>query len=87
MKMAGIHHVAYRCNDTQETIDFYKKHLNMDLILAISEDRVPSTKAPDPYMHIFWMQAQGMFWRSLNCLTLHQWGATKTRQTGCNTSH
>ena len=25
----------------------------MDFILAISEDKVPSTKEPDPYMHIF----------------------------------
>jgi len=25
----------------------------MDLVLAIAEDEVPSTKAPDPYMHIF----------------------------------
>ena len=25
----------------------------MDFLLAISEDRVPSTKEPDPYMHVF----------------------------------
>jgi lactoylglutathione lyase len=25
----------------------------MDFVLAIAEDLVPSTKAPDPYMHIF----------------------------------
>jgi lactoylglutathione lyase len=25
----------------------------MDFVLAIAEDQVPSTKAPDPYMHIF----------------------------------
>ena len=25
----------------------------MDLVLAIAENEVPSTKAPDPYMHIF----------------------------------
>jgi len=25
----------------------------MDFKLAIAEDRVPSTKAPDPYMHVF----------------------------------
>ena len=25
----------------------------MDFVLAIAEDRVPSTHAPDPYMHIF----------------------------------
>lgn len=48
-----IHHVAYRCKDAKETVAFYRDYLNMDLILAIAEDKVPSTKAPDPYMHIF----------------------------------
>lgn len=48
-----IHHVAYRCRDAKETVDFYKKYLNMDLLVAISEDKVPSTKEPDPYMHVF----------------------------------
>ncbi|MDH5415580.1 MAG: VOC family protein [Flavobacteriaceae bacterium] len=48
-----IHHVAYRCNDAKETADWYKDHLNMDLTVSISEDKVPSTKEPDPYMHIF----------------------------------
>ncbi|MBH9551233.1 VOC family protein [Inhella gelatinilytica] len=51
--LQGIHHVAYRCRDAKETVEFYKQALDMDLILAISEDHVPSTKAPDPYMHIF----------------------------------
>lgn len=53
MLVKGFHHVAYRCKNTRETIDFYKNALGMDLMLAISEDRVPSTKEPDPYMHIF----------------------------------
>ncbi|WP_299980401.1 VOC family protein [uncultured Pseudoteredinibacter sp.] len=48
-----IHHVAYRCKDAKETVEFYRGVLNMDFILAISEDRVPSTKEPDPYMHLF----------------------------------
>ncbi len=51
--LQGIHHAAYRCRDAQETVAFYKQALDMELLLAISEDRVPSTKAPDPYMHIF----------------------------------
>jgi len=53
MKIEKIHHVAYRCKDAKATVEFYKNVLNMDLIGAIAEDRVPSTKAPDPYMHIF----------------------------------
>jgi len=54
-----IHHVAYRCKDARDTVAFYKKVLNMDLVLAIAEDQVPSTKAPDPYMHIFLDAGQG----------------------------
>ncbi|MEY3888236.1 MAG: Metallothiol transferase FosB, partial [Pseudomonadota bacterium] len=44
---------AYRCKDAKETVEWYAKNLNMDFVLAIAEDLVPSTKAPDPYMHIF----------------------------------
>ena len=51
--LQGIHHVAYRCNDAKETVKFYQKNLNMDFQLAISEDKVPSTGEPDPYMHLF----------------------------------
>ena len=53
MDIRKIHHVAYRCNDAKETVAFYQRVLNMDLVLAIAEDQVPSTKAPDPYMHVF----------------------------------
>lgn len=52
-KIEQIHHVAYRCKDAKETVEWYKKHLNMDFILAFAEDHVPSTHAFDPYMHIF----------------------------------
>ncbi|HOA95743.1 MAG TPA: VOC family protein [Quisquiliibacterium sp.] len=53
MKIQQIHHVAYRCRDAKETVEWYRTHLNMDFVLAIAEDRVPSTHAPDPYMHLF----------------------------------
>jgi len=53
MKVEKIHHVAYRCKDAKETVEWYTKNLNMDFVLAIAEDQVPSTKAPDPYMHVF----------------------------------
>ena len=48
-----IHHVAYRCIDAKETATFYKKYLNMELLVCIAEDKVPSTKEPNPYMHLF----------------------------------
>lgn len=53
IKIDRIHHVAYRCIDAKETAHWYKEKLNMDLVLSIAENEVPSTKASDPYMHIF----------------------------------
>jgi lactoylglutathione lyase len=53
MLIKKIHHVAYRCINAKETVEWYAKHLDMGFVLAIAEDEVPSTKAPDPYMHVF----------------------------------
>lgn len=51
--LKGVHHVAYRCKDAKQTVEFYRDVLGMDFQLAIAEDHVPSTGAYDPYMHIF----------------------------------
>ncbi len=59
MQIDCIHHVAYRCNDAKETVEWYGKMLGMDYLLAFAEDRVPSTKEPDPYMHIFLKAGDG----------------------------
>ena len=53
VELKRIHHVAYRCLDAKETVTFYQKTLNMGFVLAIAENEVPSTKEPDPYMHVF----------------------------------
>ena len=53
MKTVGIHHVAYRCKDAKETVLWYREVLKMEFVLAIAENQVPSTKEPDPYMHVF----------------------------------
>ena len=53
MLVQKVHHVAYRCKDAKETVEWYEKHLGMRFVLAIAENEVPSTKAPDPYMHVF----------------------------------
>jgi catechol 2,3-dioxygenase-like lactoylglutathione lyase family enzyme len=53
MKIKRIHHVAYRCKNAKETVEFYQRVMGMDFQLAIAEDEVPSTKEPDPYMHVF----------------------------------
>jgi catechol 2,3-dioxygenase-like lactoylglutathione lyase family enzyme len=51
--LRGIHHVAYRCRDAKETVEFYLDVLGMEFQLAIAENEVPSTGEPDPYMHVF----------------------------------
>jgi catechol 2,3-dioxygenase-like lactoylglutathione lyase family enzyme len=53
MKVEKIHHVAYRCRDAKETVLWYRRMLNMDFVLAIAEDEVPSTGEHEPYMHVF----------------------------------
>lgn len=53
LSLGGVHHVAYRCNDAKETVEFYQRILDMDFVLAIAENEVPSTQEPDPYMHVF----------------------------------
>jgi len=53
MQIQRVHHVAYRCIDAKATVEWYGKHLDMAFVLAIAENQVPSTKAPDPYMHVF----------------------------------
>lgn len=59
MKINRIHHVAYRCRNAKETVAFYQDLLDMEFLLAIAEDKVPSTQAPDPYMHVFLDAGQG----------------------------
>ena len=51
--LSGIHHVAYRCRDAAETVEWYGRVLGMAYTTAFAEDHVPSTGAYDPYMHIF----------------------------------
>lgn len=51
--LSRIHHVAYRCKDAKETVEFYQRILGMDYVTAFAEDHVPSTGAYDPYMHVF----------------------------------
>ncbi len=53
MLVRKVHHVAYRCANAKQTVEWYGKYLGMKFVLAIAENQVPSTKAPDPYMHIF----------------------------------
>lgn len=48
-----IHHVAYRCRDAKQTVEWYERVLGMTYTTAFAEDHVPSTGEYDPYMHVF----------------------------------
>lgn len=85
MKIDRIHHVAYRCIDAKQTVEWYEKHLNMNFVLAIAEDLVPSTKELDPYMHVFLDAGQGNVLAFLSCQRNQKWGMIKTPRLGFNT--
>jgi glyoxylase I family protein len=51
--LMGFHHVAYRCRDAKQTVEFYRDVFGMDYTTAFAEDHVPSTGEYDPYMHVF----------------------------------
>jgi len=56
-----LHHVAYRCRDAAETVEFYSKVIGLKFAHAITNDHVPSTKAYSPHIHIFFEMADGSF--------------------------
>ena len=51
MNLHGFHHVAYRCNDARETVDFYREHRGMAFQYGFAEDPVPSTGGYNNYVH------------------------------------
>jgi len=52
-QLTRIHHVAYRCRDAAQTVEWYGRVLGMAYTTAFAEDTVPSTGEDDPYMHVF----------------------------------
>jgi catechol 2,3-dioxygenase-like lactoylglutathione lyase family enzyme len=61
MDIKSLHHVAYRCKDAQQTVDFYSKVLGLEYAMAVAEDRVPSTGEHSPYMHVFFRMDDGSY--------------------------
>ena len=61
MDIKSLHHVAYRCKDAKQTVDFYTKVLGLEYAMALAEDRVPSTGEHSPYMHIFFRMHDGSY--------------------------
>jgi glyoxylase I family protein len=54
-----LHHVAYRCKDAAETTEFYTNALGLKFSHAIVQDRVPSTQAWNPHIHVFFEMEDG----------------------------
>lgn len=56
-----LHHVAYRCRDARETVDFYTRLVGMPFVHAIMNERVPSLQEPCPHIHIFFEMEDGSY--------------------------
>jgi len=54
-----LSHLAYVTPDAEGTVDFYTRVMRMELVLAVMDDKVPSTGAPFPYLHIFFRLGDG----------------------------
>lgn len=55
----GLHHLAYRCRDAEETRAFYEDLLGLPLVHVITSDIVPSTGEHCPYVHVFFRMDDG----------------------------
>lgn len=61
MIVRKLHHVAYRCRDARETVDFYTRVLGLRYAHAVRNDRVPSTQEFYPHLHVFFEMDDGSY--------------------------
>ena len=59
--LQGLHHVAYRCRDAAETVDFYTRVLGLPFAHALSNDTVASIGEYSPHIHIFFEMHDGSY--------------------------
>ncbi|KCZ86162.1 glyoxalase/bleomycin resistance protein/dioxygenase superfamily protein 9 [Hyphomonas adhaerens MHS-3] len=57
----NANHTAYRCRDAEQTRWFYEDVLGLPLRIAFSEENVPGTNEPTPFMHLFFQLGNGDF--------------------------
>ena len=55
----GLHHVAYRCRDAEETRRFYEDLLGLPLVHVVRADNVGSTGEHCPFVHLFFEMTDG----------------------------
>jgi len=56
-----FNHVAFRCNDAKETVDFYTKAVGLSFDHAVTNDVVPSVQMYCPHIHIFFGLEDGSY--------------------------
>ncbi|MCW2570881.1 MAG: glyoxalase/bleomycin resistance protein/dioxygenase [Frankiales bacterium] len=54
-----LNHLAYVTPDAEKTVEFYTQVLGLEFVLAVIDDKVPSTGEPFPYFHIFFRLGDG----------------------------
>jgi len=57
----GVHHTAFRCRDTEQTIWFYKDVLGLVDHTGIVLEEVTGTGEHDPYLHLFFRMGNGEY--------------------------
>ena len=55
----GLHHIAYRCRDAEETRHFYEDILGLPLVHVVRADSVGSTGEHCPFVHLFFEMTDG----------------------------
>ena len=56
-----LHHVAYRCKDAAQTVDFYSRILQLPFAHALSAETVASIGEHSPHIHIFFEMEDGSY--------------------------
>jgi glyoxylase I family protein len=56
-----FNHVALRCNDAAETVEFYTRAMGLPFAHAVSNDIVPSVQMYCPHLHIFFELDDGSY--------------------------
>lgn len=56
-----LHHIAFRCTNAAETVDFYTRVLGLKFAHAVSHDYVPSVKQYSPHIHVFFEMKDGSY--------------------------
>ncbi len=51
--LGGIHHLALRCRDAEQTRWFYEDILGLTLAAALSLENSPGTEKKRPFLHLF----------------------------------